>query len=83
MAESQTNRGEANTQILSEKIQTEWRERFIGHAHTVNQKLKNAWDWNSSRKRADLSSGALTKVQKAFCRGRRVRVFLCPLFFGC
>lgn len=66
MAESQTNRGIANTQLLSERIQTEWRDRFIGHAHTVNQKLKNAWDWNSSRKKADLSAGALSKVQ---CRG--------------
>lgn len=62
MAESQTNRGVANTQILSECIQKEWRERFIGHAHTVNQKLKNAWDWNSSRRRAELSSDALNKV---------------------
>lgn len=63
MAESQTNRGVANTQILSERIQIEWRERFIGHAHTVNQKLKNAWDWNSSRKHAGLSSGAINKVR--------------------
>lgn len=68
MAESQTNRGVANTQILSECIQKEWRERFIGHAHTVNQKLKNAWDWNSSRRKAELSSDALSKV-----RGDRVR----------
>eukprot|EP00903_Cladosiphon_okamuranus_P010796 g10200.t2 len=62
MAESQTNRGVANTQILSECIQKEWRERFIGHAHAVNQKLKNAWDWNSSRRRAELSSDALNKL---------------------
>lgn len=69
MAESQTNRGVANTQILSERIQVEWRERFIGHAHTVNQKLKNAWDWNSSRRRAELSSGALSKVNEVATSG--------------
>lgn len=66
MAESQTNRGVANTQILSERIQVEWRDRFIGHAHTVNQKLKNAWDWNSSRKHAGLSSNAISKVMEFY-----------------
>ncbi|CAM9798294.1 unnamed protein product [Discosporangium mesarthrocarpum] len=62
MAESQTNRGMANTQVLSERIQTEWRERFIGHAHTVNQKLKNAWDWNTGRRQLSLTSGAINKL---------------------
>lgn len=66
MAESQTNRGVANTQILSERIQVEWRDRFVGHAHTVNQKLKNAYDWNSSRKHVGLSSSAISKVLVAF-----------------
>ncbi|CAM9991495.1 unnamed protein product, partial [Ectocarpus sp. 4 AP-2014] len=81
MAESQTNRGVANTQILSECIQKEWRERFIGHAHTVNQKLKNAWDWNSSRRKAELSSDAFSKLLSSITpsKGEQGMGHLAPL----
>lgn len=67
MAESRASRGMATAEVLSECIQKEWRERLVEHALAVNQRLKNAWDWNSSRKRAErkraeLSTDALNKV---------------------
>ncbi|KAG5180041.1 hypothetical protein JKP88DRAFT_200737 [Tribonema minus] len=66
MAEAQTARGALTTPGLSEKMQTEWRERFVGHAHSMNQKLKDAWSWNSKRRVSDLSttntSAAINKL---------------------
>lgn len=65
MAESRVNRGSA--EVLSGCMQKEWRERLVEHALAANQSLKNAWDWNTSRKRserrrAELSTDALNKV---------------------
>eukprot|EP00611_Tribonema_gayanum_P009464 TRINITY_DN1925_c0_g1_i2.p1 TRINITY_DN1925_c0_g1~~TRINITY_DN1925_c0_g1_i2.p1 ORF type:complete len:305 (-),score=40.65 TRINITY_DN1925_c0_g1_i2:2120-3034(-) len=60
MAEGQTVRGAATTPILSEKMQAEWRERFVAHAHTVNQKLRDAWSWNSNK-----------RVRRCFCSSKR------------
>ncbi|CAM9371440.1 unnamed protein product [Scytosiphon promiscuus] len=48
MAESRASRGMATAEVLSECIQKEWRERLVEHALAVNQRLKNAWDWNST-----------------------------------
>ncbi|KAG5187669.1 hypothetical protein JKP88DRAFT_353661 [Tribonema minus] len=61
MAEGQTVRGAATTPILSEKMQAEWRERFVAHAHTVNQKLRDAWSWNSNKRTGPSGSDAITK----------------------
>eukprot|EP00903_Cladosiphon_okamuranus_P019592 g18019.t1 len=65
MAESRANRSSA--EVLSGCMQKEWRERLVEHALAVNQRLKNAWDWNTSRKRAErrraeLSTDALNKL---------------------
>ena len=70
MAESRANRGSA--EVLSACMQKEWRERLVEHALAVNQRLKNAWDWNTSRKRAErrraeLSTNALNKVCTYTC----------------
>lgn len=67
MAESRANRGMTNAEVLSACIQKEWRERLVEHALAVSQRLKNAWDWNAGRKRAErkraeLSTDALNKV---------------------
>lgn len=39
--------GVDTAKMLSEVMQTEWREQFIGHAHGCRQVIDNAWQWNT------------------------------------
>jgi len=46
MSEGQTARGGISAPVLSHKMQKEWRERFVAYAHSLNQKVVDAWSWN-------------------------------------
>ena len=94
MAESRANRSSA--EVLSACMQKEWRERLVEHALAVNQRVKNAWDWNTSRKRAErrraeLSTDALNKVRIYCCTlyasttlgNARVTIKFCSRVFFC
>mmetsp|Transcript_33558 Transcript_33558/g.44301 ORF Transcript_33558/g.44301 Transcript_33558/m.44301 type:complete len:832 (-) Transcript_33558:202-2697(-) len=48
LEEGQTQGGASKVAFLSHNIQVTWRELFIGFAHSVNQKIFNAFQWNET-----------------------------------